>query len=151
MTGALTLNGDPTGDLQAATKRYVDSKSTNRVLLGSIVGGTASSMPIDFQAVYPTVKAITVECLGTISSGYSKVLINNVEWVIVKAGLSKITVTRPVLLKDGLSDSVYAPYMWIAAIENGALGVAYFDVTTPINLTISGLPDGVTLNMYAEF
>lgn len=39
MTGALTLAGDPTGDLQAATKKYVDDKSSgsqDRILLATL-------------------------------------------------------------------------------------------------------------------
>mgnify|MGYP004464072035 CR=1 FL=1 len=43
MTGALTLNGAPTSDLQAATKKYVDDQVSGK-LIGEVNGGTDNTV-----------------------------------------------------------------------------------------------------------
>lgn len=66
-TGAVTLNADPTANLGAATKQYVDTQITNHiaasdamVFKGTIgTGGTATSLPTSNVVVGDTYKCIS--------------------------------------------------------------------------------------------
>ena len=68
MTGALTLSGAPTGDLQAATKKYVDDHAGG---IKSALIGTANSgdtnITFDASQYYKTAISLTLEYTGPVT------------------------------------------------------------------------------------
>ena len=67
MTGDLILNGDPTADLQAVTKQYVDG-AFSRVLTGSYVGNGTKSVHIECgfnPSILFIVRGYTIADIGT--------------------------------------------------------------------------------------
>lgn len=146
MTGALTLSGDPTGDLQAATKQYVDNAAAKRVLLGSYTGA-GGSVSLDFSSVFGDIKSLTVEALGAPTSTGISIQIKSVNWIYpVATPNNKIVVSRPVLLKNVVNNALN-----LCVGPNGAAAYAVqnFGAAGPIDVTVTNTY-GLTLNFYAE-
>ena len=112
-TGAVTLNADPTADLQAATKQYVDSKissgisaSDAMVFKGTLgTGGTATTLPASGVVIGDTYKVITqitvpkansytgadvVAKIGDLVVAMSK----DPKWIVVPSGDEIVTTVK---------------------------------------------------------
>lgn len=72
MTGALTLSGAPTSDLQAATKKYVDDHAggIKSALIGMANSGD-TTITFDASQYYKTAVSLTLEYTGPVTSGKS--------------------------------------------------------------------------------
>ena len=68
MTGTLTLSGAPTGDLQAATKKYVDDHAggVKSALIGMANSGD-TTMTFDASQYYKTAVSLTLEYTGPVT------------------------------------------------------------------------------------
>ena len=142
MTGALTLSGDPTGNLQAATKQYVDNAGSKRVLLGTYAGN-GGTVSIDFSSVFGEITELTIEAIGTpTSTGFINV--DGSEWIALLPTHNKIAVSRPVLSKS--FNGSYTPIISVWATNNA---LHQFDAGAPTNVTVSNTY-GVSLNFYAK-
>ena len=146
MTGALTLAGDPTGDLQAATKRYVDNAGSKRVLLGTYTGASGT-VSIDFSTVVGEITRLTIEAIGTpTSSGI--ISISGTEWfALFTTPNNKIVVSRPVLAKS--NDGYGRIVIYVGPTGPTNYIVQDFYANTPIDVGVSDTL-GVTINFYAE-
>jgi hypothetical protein len=74
MTGALTLAGDPTANLHAATKQYIDSRaaSKKRSMVLVVPGNPAAGAAVSIRLVVPcggTITAVKSTCRTAPSSG----------------------------------------------------------------------------------
>ena len=146
MTGALTLAGDPAGDLQAATKQYVDNTAQKRVLLGTYTG-TGGSVSLDFSSVFGDIKALTVEAIGAPTSTNISIQIKSVIWIYaLVTPNNKIVVSRPVLLKNVVNN---ANNLCVGPSGANAYSVQNFGAAAPIDVTVTNTY-GLTLNFYAE-
>lgn len=111
-TGAVTLNADPTANLGAATKQYVDTQITNHiaasdamVFKGTIgTGGTATSLPTSNVVVGDTYKCISAISLTAAQSytgaavstkvGDLIVAMNGSKWIVVPSGDETVTTIK---------------------------------------------------------
>lgn len=145
MTGALTLSGDPTGNLQAATKQYVDKAGSKRVLLGTYAGA-GGTVSIDFSAVFGEITELTIEAIGTpTSTGFINVDGN--EWLPLLTTHNKIVVSRPVLSKS--FDGGYNPIIYVGPSGQTNYNLQNFTAGAPTNVAVSNTY-GVSLNFYAK-
>ncbi len=146
MTGALTLAGDPTGNLQAATKQYVDNAGSKRVLLGTYTGG-AGSVAIDFSTVVGEITRLTIEAIGTPTSS-GTLSISGVEWFsLFTTPNNKIVVSRPVLAKS--NDGYGRIIIYVGPTGPSNYVVQDFYANAPIDVGVSDT-NGVAVNFYAE-
>ena len=144
MTGALTLSGDPTDNLQAATKQYIDKVGSKRVLLGTYTGA-GGTVSIDFSAVFGEITELTIEAIGTpTSTGFINVDGN--EWLPLLTTHNKIVISRPVLSK---SFDDYHPIISVGPTSSINCALQDFAAGAPTNVAVSNTY-GVSLNFYAK-
>ena len=110
-TGAVTLNADPTANLGAATKQYVDTQITNKiaasdamVFKGTIgTGGTATTLPTS-AVIGDTYKCISAVSLTAAQSytgsavsakiGDLIVAMSSSKWIVVPSGDETVTTLK---------------------------------------------------------
>lgn len=141
MTGALTLAGDPTGDLQAATKRYVDSKSggsQDRMLLATLTTSPGTT-PIPLNCT-------TAEALKLIAIQLEYTPTGAASGLSIQDSLGEVysLMINPPL---NLATTFRIPIVWCSAyIKEGVLvkvaKTAYIDLIDCENRTL--LPGNVT-------
>ena len=108
-TGAVTLAADPTAELGAATKQYVDSKVNSAVsasdamrLKGTVgTGGTSETLPSEgvqkgdtYKVISETVVADTVSFTGTqvtAKVGDTIVMMDGGKWIVIPSGDEAVT------------------------------------------------------------
>ena len=108
-TGAVTLAADPTAELGAATKQYVDTKVNSAVsasdamrLKGTVgTGGTSETLPSEgvqkgdtYKVISETVVADTVSFTGaqvTAKVGDTIVMMDEGKWIVIPSGDEAVT------------------------------------------------------------
>ena len=160
-TGAVTLNADPTANLHAATKQYVDTQLTNgiaasdaMVFKGTVgTGGTATSLPTSSVVVGDTYKAISAISIaagsswtGSAVSAKSGDLVvamaSTPKWIVVPSGDETVTTLKYSTTTQNLTTSA----------QSGAITVgeaATKQVVTSIDST-ANLPTSSAVKTFVE-
>lgn len=160
-TGAVTLSGDPTANLHAATKQYVDTQLANGIAASDAMvfkgtmgtGGTATSLPTSNVVVGDTYKAISAISIaagsswtGSAVSAKSGDLIvamaNTPTWIVVPSGDEIVTTVKYSTTTQNLTTSA----------QSGAITVgeaATKQVVTSID-TSANLPTANAVKTFVE-
>lgn len=145
MTGALTLSGAPTSDLQAATKKYVDDKSSgsqDRILLATITD-TSGTGPFPLNCT-------TAEALKIVAIQFEYVPTGTASGLSIQDSLGEVytLMLNPPL---NLATTFRIPIIWCSSyFKEGVLMKAaktgYIDLIDCENRTL--LPGTTKLLMY---
>lgn len=160
-TGAVTLSGDPTANLHAATKQYVDTQLANgiaasdaMVFKGTVgTGGTATSLPTSSVVVGDTYKAISTISIAAGSSWTGSevsaksgdlivAMANTPKWIVVPSGDETVTTIKYSTTTQNLTTSA----------QSGAITVgeaATKQVVTSID-TSANLPTANAVKTFVE-
>lgn len=160
-TGAVTLSGDPTANLHAATKQYVDTQLANgiaasdaMVFKGTVgTGGTATSLPTSSVVVGDTYKAISAITVAAASSWTGSevsaksgdlivAMANTPKWIVVPSGDEIVTTVKYSTTTQNLTTSA----------QSGAITVgeaATKQVVTSIDAT-ANLPTANAVKTFVE-
>lgn len=145
MTGALTLAGDPTGNLQAATKQYVDNAGSKRVLLATFTA--SGTISLDLSGVFSEVKALTLEVSGELdASNIYQIQIGGLIWFDCSNKAftaNKLVVSRPVIDKI-IGSSTYVNVIY----PSRSVGMQQFNIG-PADVQVNN-SNNLTCKFYAE-
>lgn len=144
MTGALTLSGDPTGNLQAATKQYVDNAGSKKVLLATFTSAEKTKV-VDFSTVLGEMVALRMEALGAPSSVDKTITLNGAIWLYTFQTSNNKLVTRVAAsnkFSSGFKQLSLGPF----GPNNGFQTLR---VEAPLSLSVNNTY-GLTINLYAE-
>ena len=144
MTGALTLSGDPTGNLQAATKQYVDNSGSKKVLLAAFTSAEKTKV-VDFSTVLGEMVALRMEALGTPSSIDKTITLNGATWLYTFQ-----TSNNKLVMRVAVSNKFSSSFKQLSLGPFGPNnGVQTLRVEAPLSLSVNDTY-GLTINLYAE-
>ena len=145
LTGPLYLNGDPTNNLQAATKQYVDNNKYKKLYEGSV----SDNSKILSQAVFSKYKILFGACsitYGETRYGAPSISLDGLGLLSGRTQSEGTTDYGALLLFNnilGHSFSMFfsADYTEVkCSVKNGALaGLVTFNLVTSASLTIYGI------------
>ncbi len=153
-TGTVTLNADPTTDLQAATKQYVDSKISSSIsasdamvfkgTLGS--NGTATTLPSSGVIIGDTYKVITQVTVPKTNSYTGEDVVAKIgdlvvamskdpKWIVVPSGDEIVTTVKYSTSTQNLTTNAQS-----GAITVGEAATKQIDSTITSGSTSANLP-----------
>lgn len=164
-TGAVTLNGAPTSNLHAATKKYVDDEITSKlsasdamVFKGTLgTGGTVTAVPTSNVVKGDTYKVITAgtwagstckvgDLLIAMTSG-SSVTANTTNWAYVPSGNENETTVKYVTDASSVTVSTTAN---TGAIALGSAAAKVVDTSISASSTSANLPTSAAVATFVE-
>lgn len=164
-TGAVTLNADPTANLQAATKQYVDSKISSSIsasdamvfkgTLGS--NGTATTLPASGVIVGDTYKVITQVTVPKVNSYTDADVVAKVgdlvvamtkdpKWIVVPSGDEIVTTVKYSTSTQNLTTNAQS-----GAITVGEAATKQVDTAITSGSTSTNLPTSKAVSDYVTW
>lgn len=164
-TGAVTLNADPTANLHAATKQYVDSKisagiaaSDAMVFKGTLgSSGTATSLPTSGVVVGDTYKVITQISISADNSYTAAAVTAKVgdlvvamdkspKWIVVPSGDEIVTTVKYSTTSTNLTTVAQS-----GAITLGEASIKQVDTSISSGSTSTNLPTSKAIVDYVTW
>ena len=161
-TGAVTLNADPTADLGAATKQYVDTQITSKIAASDAMvfkgtlgtGGTVTAVPTTGVVKGDTYKVITAgtwagsackvgDLLIALNSG--SVEANTTNWAYVPSGNENETTIKYSTTTQNLTTSAQT-----GAITVGEAATKQVDTSISAGSTSTKLPTSKAVATFVE-
>lgn len=161
-TGAVTLNADPTANLGAATKQYVDTQITTKigasdamVFKGTLgTGGTVTAVPTTNVVKGDTYKVITAgswagstckvgDLLIALNSG--SITANTTNWAYVPSGNENETTIKYSTTTQNLTTSAQT-----GAITVGEAATKQVDSSVTVGTTSTKLPTSAAVSTFVK-